>query len=881
MSYRNPEIRELLAGLVIFALLLSQHSQASLADAEALFQRGQYIQAAEYYLQLQGEERSAAVVGASRSYALSGQRGRAIEVTREALQRENDPQVATQLAEVLFAGGESDAALEVLATVVEGGDPPLRTLVMYGEFLRYRGQPEADAYLSAAIIQASGTATPDSESTALLARAQWLSGNFREANTLFRRATHLDPLNHEAQVWWGDLFAEKYNDAEALKSYRKVLEYNRHYLPAIVGYARLSRDQQFLQQALYVDPQSPDAFLAYADLALAKNQFDKAKSYLDAALPGNPESISAIAAMAAIASLQDREEDYRQWQSRALEIRSDNAEFYTRIAEIHGHSYRFKEAVEFARKAIELRDDYWPAYTALGTNLARLGQEDEGRAQLEIAFDNDPYHIWNSNLLKVFDTLDGFVTVESEHFVARMSERDAQVLWPYMEPLLEEAWAKMVDKYSFEPSGPILIEVFDKSDDFAVRSVGLPDLGPLVGICFGNLITLISPETLSANWQEIVWHELAHVVTLQMTQNRIPRWLSEGISVHEEFQGRPEWGRRQELDIVRALNEGRFKPIERIDDAFLDARSTAELGLAYLQSWLVVEYIVAEHGFDTLRQLIMAYGRSESTRRIVAEVFAMPVEKFNEGFNAWLRNALAAIEVYVHREDNPDEGEAHGHGARSNSSAMLAELYNAETIKNHMQSRLERNQRDFQAHLQLGMVFLKEKNYRLAEHHLKTAKSILPQYSAHPSPPRLLAQVYSDQGKEEEYWEELEYLARYHQHDFETPMKLARRAIGQENFQSAEYYLQRAIAVDPYRLDVHRSYAELAEAQKMFDVSIREHRVISYLDKKDPVESHTNLARAYLRGGYYAEARKHSLLALEVAPTYRPAQAVLLESLEQ
>ena len=63
------------------------------------------------------------------------------------------------------------------------------------------------------------------------------------------------------------------------------------------------------------------------------------------------------------------------------------------------------------------------------------------------------------------------------------------------------------------------------SEDFAVRSVGLPDIGPLVGIWFGKVVTLISPDALTANWQEIAWHEFMHVITLQMTDNRMPRWL--------------------------------------------------------------------------------------------------------------------------------------------------------------------------------------------------------------------------------------------------------------------------------------------------------------------------------------------------------------------
>src|SRR5690606_40541705 len=106
---------------------------------------------------------------------------------------------------------------------------------------------------------------------------------------------------------------------------------------------------------------------------------------------------------------------------------------------------------------------------------------------LELAFDNDPFDVMTSNLLKVFDTLDSYVTLTSEHFEVRMSEKDSRVLWPYMEPLIEESWDTLVAKYGFEPEGPVLIEVFERTDDFAVRSVGLPDIGPLVGICFGKV----------------------------------------------------------------------------------------------------------------------------------------------------------------------------------------------------------------------------------------------------------------------------------------------------------------------------------------------------------------------------------------------------------
>lgn len=865
--------------LLTAALLLSQLGwAASLAEGDRLYQRGEFSQAAEVYGV--AEAGAAAVVGASRSFAMLGQHDRAIEVCRQALGAgSGSALVVTQLAEVLFATGQSDAALELLETVVDSLDVPIRALVKYGEILYYRGRrDDARAYFSAAVADAS---RPDlsSEESSLIARAHWLSGNHQRANVLFREATRRDPHNMEAHVWWGDLFAEKFNEAEALQSYRTVLDFNPNYVPAVVGFARLSRNKEALDRALFINPQSAEAFIAFAELALDQNKFDEAQSYLNAALPNNPEALEVIAPLAGIEKLRGNDEGYEKWREQAESIRPRGGEFYTVIADMYANDYRFKEAVEFAHKAIDAQDDYWQAYTVLGSNLARLGRVEEAREQLEFAFAKDPYNVRTSNVLKVFDTLDSYVTRSSEHFDVKMNEEDALVLWPYMEPLLEEAWDSMVEKYGFTPESPVLIEVFKSREDFAVRSVGLPDLGPLVGICFGKLITLISPNTLIANWQEIVWHEFVHVITLQMTKNRIPRWLSEGISVYEEFQGREEWGRHQDLDLVRALDADKILPVERMDDAFLEARSDEDLSIAYLQSYLVVEYIVAEHGFEGLRKLIQAFGSHDRAEQIISDVFSRDSREFNNEFSSWLEKRIAATNVYVHSEDSVDEGAGHGHGVRNNPSAMLAELYDNDSIKTHMHKRIDKQPRDFQAHLQLGIVLFKEKDYGQAEKHLLAAKEILPRYSAYPSPSRVLTQLYQVQGKQEQYWEEMKFLLKYHQHDYESALLLGRKLVEDGDYAAAKHYLERAIAVNPYQLGVHRELASLADQQEEFQASIREYEIITQLDRRDPVESHTRLADAYLRGGQQQAARRNSLLALEIAPTYKPAQKILLEAL--
>ena len=121
------------------------------------------------------------------------------------------------------------------------------------------------------------------------------------------------------------------------------------------------------------------------------------------------------------------------------------------------------------------------------------------------------------------------------------------MLQEYAVPLAHQALDDAVGKrYEFTPKGPILIEMFPKHDDFAVRTLGLPGMIGALGACFGRVVTLDSPQRAPPGdfqWEATLWHELAHVITLQMSNQRVPRWLTEGISVYEEKRARPEWAR--------------------------------------------------------------------------------------------------------------------------------------------------------------------------------------------------------------------------------------------------------------------------------------------------------------------------------------------------
>lgn len=852
---------------------------------EELFQNGSFLAAVDVFKQADGLDLEEGMVGASRSYVMIGNYAAAIALCEQTIDGgdyADFPLLSTQLAEVYRMVGKSAKALEILKAVVDGQlDPPVRVLVQYGSLLKFVGQRQlAVDYLKRAVQRYDDGLVFASEDVAMVALASWLLDQFQDANSLFNEAVRANPNNLEAHQLWGDLFMEKYNATEAERSYQQILEINSRYVPALVGLTKVNGDQRAIQRAMAINPNYVPAIEAWGLMLLRNNRRDEAKEFFRQALDINPEALTVLSSLAADAIMNEEMPEYESLHQRVEAFSPNNAVFLGNVADVFGNNYRFTEAVEFSRAAIAADPSYWQGYTLLGTNLVRLGEEAEGKENLEIGFENDPFNVMTSNTLKVFDTLADYATRESEHFKVHLSHNDADILWPYLEPLLEEAWDTLTAKYNFTPEYPVLIEVFENTEDFAVRSVGLPDIGPLVGICFGKVITLISPNTLSANWQEIVWHEFEHVITLQMTKNRMPRWLSEGISVWEESQGRPYWGRRQGLDLVRAVHQDKLLHVGNLNDGFSGAESNADLGFAYFESYLVVDYIAAEYGFDKLVELVKQFAFIKEESEMFETVFNISLDEFDQGFRGWADRRVEEINVFVHSEDLPDEGEGHGHGIRENSSAILAELYNNASLKQHMLQRIEQEPRDFQAYLQLGIVLFKEENFEEARFYLEIAHDLLPDYTGYPSPPLVLAQIYEKEGNQEARLQELEVLLQNQQHDVDSALVLASNALETEQIERADYYLNRAIQVDPYRIDVHRLLARYAEQVDDAAMAVTEYQVLVKLDLNDPVEAQTDLAEAYLRNGQFNEARRNILTALEIAPSYRRAQKVLLQAVD-
>ena len=93
------------------------------------------------------------------------------------------------------------------------------------------------------------------------------------------------------------------------------------------------------------------------------------------------------------------------------------------------------------------------------------------------------------------------------------------------------------------------------------------------------------PDTF--NWGSTLWHEFTHVITLQITDHKIPRWFSEGLSVYEERKAFPGWGDDLKLDYLRAIKDKKLLPIAELNDGFIRPKFPEQVLVSYYQASLL------------------------------------------------------------------------------------------------------------------------------------------------------------------------------------------------------------------------------------------------------------------------------------------------------
>lgn len=391
--------------------------------------------------------------------------------------------------------------------------------------------------------------------------------------------------------------------------------------------------------ALEANPNFPDALLYKAISLTGRKDFEAAGEMLVRLFSVNPSHPEGHGLAAAIGFLKEDVKAAETSLHQARKFWKDNPSVWSVVGETLVGQYRFAEGLVYLKKAAAAAPDSPRILFELGSNQLRFGEIDAGWKNVERALELDPYHVAAFNLMALRDKIAAYPVLERNDVMLRMSPEDMAVFGQRAMDLAVRAKESLAEKYRVELSQPVMVEMLPEQEDFAIRTFGLPGGESFLGVCFGPLITMTSPRGRlgRANWESVLWHEMAHTVTLDMTRHRIPRWLSEGISVYEERQAREGWGQGMNSVFRAQLLEDELAPVEALDKLF----AGSNIMLGYYQSSLVVEFIVGRFGFESLRRILNDLASAVPLEKAFA-TYSLPLSELNSEFEKFARKLAQA-----------------------------------------------------------------------------------------------------------------------------------------------------------------------------------------------------------------------------------------------
>ena len=692
------------------------------------------------------------------------------------------------------------------------------------------------------------------------AEVYWAVRSFKSANDHFRALVKARPEDPDARVRWGYLFLATHNPTEAAKLFDEALKIDETHAAAKLAKAVVLSNRfegaaaKMAREVLDADPDLVEAYLLLARMAMEEGKFAEAEENLDKALEKAEQAgqspLDVYSLKASIDML--RGETDSEWVQQALAYNPTYGRVYSDAAHFFVINRRYRQATALYEKAIEIDPRLWSAHADLAINLMREGEIELARRHLEVAYQADPFSAKTVNTLRLLDSLDEFRSysnlddiilggqeeiersLDRPQIVAKLHKKEAAALLPYVLELSERSLRTFAAKYRFKPQRPVQVELYPDHEDFAVRTVGLPGVG-LLGVTFGYVVAMDSPSGRrpgSFHWGTTLWHEMAHVVTLEATDHLVPRWFSEGISVYEEWVADPAWGDRISPDVIKAIEDDEFLPIAELDRGFIRPKNPKQIPISYYQAGLVCTFIAQRWGFSKLHDLLTGFGEGKSTPDNIRAVLDISSTEFDDLFGEYV------------------------------------EQRTGELVKRFPEWRKLTKQ---------AIAAAREKNWPEVIAPATEAQAIYPEYVESGNSYTLLAEAYlADDDKEAA----ADQLQSYQQRGGRSPATIKKLAkLLDELGRRAEAIeaLEGLLYIAPGDEELHGPLGEWLLKAGRLDEALREFKTQLALTPVDLAGAHFNLARTYHKMEDPARTREQVLMALEAAPSYRPAQKLLLE----
>lgn len=788
---------------------------------------------------------------------------------------EANPDYHRMLVEALTILGQKDPALAAADMAVKEYPRDLHLLMLRYDTLEHFGEREKMQAALQALNDAAKAKAPKDRTpleNVALGRAALVVGADPQKviEQYFNPAKKKDPKSPDAWLALADLAMEKGDYQRASKELQAALKECGEHPDLRCGLASAfapsdrGASMTHVKRALEMNPRHLPSLLQQAEHEISAEAFNDAELQLTAVLEIDKGHPHAWALRSVVAILGDNDPfSANNHRTQALDRWTQNPEVDHAIGKALSRAYRFSEGAQYQREALALDPKHQRAKLQLVHDLMRLGETDEAWKLAAQIRESDAYNTQAHNLGLLEREMSGFHTQTEPDFILRLPKRDWEVYGTRALEILREARQVLSAKYGLNLAlmKPTRVEFFPTQQDFAIRTFGSLGGQGLLGVCFGTVITMNSPGSLAAgrnNWESTLWHEYCHVVTLSATHNRMPRWLSEGISVYEESRRDPAWGMPMTADWrARILDEKEPPvPLSRLSTAFMSPKDGDALMFAYFQSAMAVQYLIEKHGQQKFQALLAEL--AAGTRINSALEKAMGRTDLLD--TAFQKELVRAANAYAPEADFDPPARDELKGASPNA----------------LRDYLNSHPNNLSALKRLYSALMEAKDWQAAADTADRIHKLEPNATGADSALWLKAKALSFLERHEEELDLLRQVAEKSADAASIFNRLMQVETEAEDWEGLHRYASRAFALNPFLNEPSEALALASESLNRPQEAILHYERLLKLSPNNPALIRYKLAKLH-QPTDAAKAKRHLLDALAEAPRFKAALQLLTE----
>ncbi len=398
---------------------------------------------------------------------------------------------------------------------------------------------------------------------------------------------------------------------------------------------------QCAQSLRAVNPPSSAADVLDARVAIAEYDFDTAERLLKRAIAKPGVHVRELGLLAGLAIAGARESESAAYMKQADEASPNQWQASYEAADMLFQLHMLKACLSMAKTAIDRAPWEIAPRNLIGLIYLQSGEDDLARAALAAAYAVDPFHPQTVNYLRLLDMTKTYLRHETEHFIFIYDKPDHPIVPLYIAPYMEEAYAEVTGLFKSQPAEKTIIQIYPDESTLSVRVAGAPGLESYA-FAFGRLIVSGAPRAGqnvgNFNWARVIKHEFAHVVHLQETEGRVPRWLTEGLAVMVEnvdyrFSFVPPV-------LYQRATEKKLLSIDKLRTFFIAPTGGPDGEIAYMTGFWIGKYIRQQFGDDAIPRLLAAYKQGMTDDQAFRQALGQSVSQFEPAFAEWAKERV-------------------------------------------------------------------------------------------------------------------------------------------------------------------------------------------------------------------------------------------------